>query len=143
MPSLYAFVICEKVILDQNMIASLISLFTQINVDVPAEVPPNAVVPKEWSVFVSWDWEPTDAGREYLNRIQILHPDGTVFLETPNFAFTMQPGRKQQINIPVLGIPIGQPGRCAVRLTLEHNGAVVVEPQSIYLSVIHNPPRVP
>jgi hypothetical protein len=143
MPTLYAFVICEKVILDQNIIASLISLFTQVNVDAPAEVPPNAVIPKEWAVFVSWDWEPTDAGREYLNRIQILHPDGTVFVEMPNSTFTMQPGRKQQINAPVVGIPIGQQGRCGVRLWLEHGGVVVVEPRTIYLDVKHNPPRVP
>jgi hypothetical protein len=143
MPTPYVFVICEKVILEQSNVASLISLFTQINIDAAAEIPPNAVVPKEWAIFVSWDWEPSDAGREYTNRIQILHPDGTVFLEIPPVAFTMQEGRKQQVNTPVLGIPIGQLGRCAVRLWLEHAGVVVIEPRSIYLEVKRNPPRVP
>jgi hypothetical protein len=143
MPSLYAFVVCDKVILDQSGLASLISLFSIITAGLPtesSEIPPNAVAPKEWAVFTSWDWEPGDEGKEYTHRTQILHPDGTLFLQIPDVRFIMQPGRKQQITSPVLAIPIGQRGMCKVRMWLEFGDVTVFEPRPIEIEIKHEKP---
>lgn len=69
MARLYVFAICEKVIMDSATGApSLIGLFDKItartNADAP-DIPANAVFPKEYAVFTSWDVEPSDRGKVY------------------------------------------------------------------------------
>lgn len=137
MPALYAFVACEKIILDKNDVASLISLFTIVTATVPADVPPNAAIPKEWAIFSSWDCEEGDEGKEYIQHVEILHPDGSIFLVVPDAKFTLEPGRKHQILNPVLGLPIGQQGDCKVNMWLEQNGETVFRARPIALQVKH------
>jgi hypothetical protein len=139
MPQLYVFAVCEKVILDQGGVASLISLFTRVNLSLPADIPGNAIAPKEWTIFTSWDWEPEDEGREYKQVIQILYPDGSPFLASVEQRFVVQRNTKHQINAPVLGFPIGQSGIYTIRMHLEHNEAVIFEATPIRLEVIHQP----
>jgi hypothetical protein len=136
MPQLYVFAVCEKVIIDQNGIPSLISLFTRVNFSPATDIPGNAIAPKEWSIYTSWDWEPGDEGREYKQVLQILYPDGSPFMPRQEQRFVMQPNTKHQINTPVLGFPIGQWGTYTVRMQLEHNETVIFQPSPIRLELI-------
>src|ERR1700722_14259893 len=96
MPDLYTFVACDKVIIDDSGVASLISLFGNVIITLPqdAEIPPNALAPKEWALFASWDYELDDDGKEFLQIVQILFPDGKFFIERLETKFVMKRGVK-------------------------------------------------
>ena len=141
MPTLYVFAVCEKVIIDKNEVPSLISLFNTMTVgvvpgQVRKEIPLNAVVPKEWFVFSSWDWEADDDGKTYKQHIEVLLPDRSVFVKVDH-DFAIPPRRKIQTSVPIAGFPIGQQGLCTVRTWLEHEGKTIVEPRPILLEVKH------
>jgi len=138
MPKLYVFAACEKVILDQAGVPSLISLFTKLKMLLPgqlADVPGNAVAPKEWAVFTSWDRLPTDEGKIFNQCLQVLYPDGKVFFENRDLKFAVKPGERQHNAVGIYGFPIGQKGDYMIRMWLEENGSVVVEPVEIRLEV--------
>src|SRR5271157_362574 len=82
MPKLSIFALCEKVIMDKEDRASLISLFNTISAQIlPTNqaIPSNAVAPKEWYVYTSWETEPEDIGKEYRQVVQLLYPNGEPF----------------------------------------------------------------
>jgi len=138
MPKLYLFAACEKVILDQSGVPSLISLFSKLKLQLPGQlgdIPVNAVAPKEWAVFTSWDWLPSDEGRLYGQCLQVLYPDGKVFVENRELKFTMKPGERQHNAVGIMGFPIGEKGDYRIRMWLEEDGATVVEPSEIHLQV--------
>lgn len=137
MPKLYVFAVCDKVILDARGTASLISLFNEVHAILQpgTDIPPNAVAPKEWAVYVSWEQEPADAGKEYEQILQIISPDGSVFQQL-KFKFTFASDKTHQQNTGnVLGFPIGREGTYTVKMWLEHNNAIVCEPPTISLRV--------
>jgi hypothetical protein len=140
MPQLYTFVVCDKVIIDEVGVASLITLFSTVTLSMAGEIPSDALAPKEWAIFAIWDYESADEGKEYNQVVQLLLPDRTSFLERLETKFVMRPGRKQQIKNPVLGFPVGQQGNVTVRLWLEHAGNVIFEARPILLEVKHAPP---
>jgi len=70
----YACIACEKVILDNGTIPSLIGLFNRIIAKVSAgapDIPPNALIPKEWAIFTAWDLEAGDDQRKYIHCMQM------------------------------------------------------------------------
>lgn len=138
MPKLYVFAACEKVILDQAGVPSLISLFTKLKILLPAqqeEIPANAVAPKEWAVFTSWDRLPEDDGREFNQCLQVKYPDGKLFFENRELKFKMKEGERQHNAVSILGFPLGQKGDYQVSMWLEENGIVAIEPANIRLEV--------
>jgi hypothetical protein len=147
MPKLYVFAACEKVILDQASVPSLIALFTKLKLLLPGQledVPENAVAPKEWAVFASWDRVPSDEGKIFNQCLQVLYPDGKVFFENRDVKFTIKLGERQHNAVRIVGFPIGQKGDYTIRMWLEENGSVVVEPVEIRLEVeIERQPGTP
>ncbi len=147
MPKLYVFAACEKVILDQAGVPSLISLFTKLKMllpDQPVEIPSNAVAPKEWAVFASWDRLPADEGKEFNQCLQVIYPDGKVFFENRDLKFVMKPGERQHNAVSILGLPIGQKGDYTIRMWLENKGEMVFEPVEVRLEVeIERKPATP
>lgn len=139
MPRLYAFIVCDKIIIDDAGTASLISLFDTVSANIPqgVTIPPNAVAPKEWAIFVAWDWRDEDEGREYTQLVELLYPDNSVFGKRNSVKFAMQRGKRHQIRAHSQGFPIGQVGSYAIKMWLEHNGAEIVPPQSIHINVQH------
>ncbi len=139
MPKLYVFAVCDKVILDANGTASLISLFNEVHAVLASgtEIPPNAVAPKEWAIFVSWKQEPEDAGKEYEQILQIINPDESVFQQTGiKFTFARDKTHHQNTG-QVVGFPVGREGTYTVKMWLEHNKVTVFEPLTISLRVKH------
>jgi hypothetical protein len=139
MPRLYAFVVCEKVILDESGTASLISLFDTITGGVPqgVTIPPNAIAPKEWVIFVAWQWTDADAGKTYTQSIEMLYPDNTPFGVKNSTTFVIQPGKRHQFRVQSNGFPIGQIGTYTIRMWLEHNGVEVVPRHIVHINVQH------
>ena len=121
---------CEKVILAADNVASLISLFNKIVVVVPdeAEIPKNAIAPKEWAVFSIWDTEPGDELKDYTFCTQMFYPDQTHAGEVHRVKMNIECNKRSQVNLQIKGFPIGQTGQYTVRTWIEENQRVVVDP---------------
>lgn len=126
----YACVACEKVIIAKDDVASLIGLFSKFVFTIPAEtqIPRNAVAPKEWCVYSSWDPEPGDEQREYLLCTDILYPDKTQFLSTLKHKIQIEPNKRAQVFVNVMGFPISQTGEHTIRTWIELNDERVFGP---------------
>jgi|SRR5882762_3695633 len=117
----YVYVACEKVIVAKDDVASLINLFSKIIFTVPAgtEIPRNAVGPREWSVFSIWDPEPGDENREYVLCTEVLYPDKSQFAQTFRHRIPIQPNKRAQMAVNIIGFPLGQPGEHTIRTWIE------------------------
>jgi hypothetical protein len=79
-------------------------------------VPGNAVAPKEWAVFTSWDRLPTDEGKEFNQCLQVLYPDGRVFFDNRELKFARKQGERKHNAVGILGFPVGQKGDYKIRM---------------------------
>jgi hypothetical protein len=135
----YVVAACERVLIDQqsNGVASLISLFNKISGAVPANtaIPPNSVVPKEWSVFSLWDTEPGDEHKNYTLCTQVLYPDRTQFADVGKLRLNIEPNKRTQAIMRFLGFPVGQLGFYTVRTWIEEENKIVVDPIEFKLEV--------
>lgn len=142
----YICVACEKAIYEAAPApattgttgpATLVSLFSVINLTVleNADIPKNAVAPKEWAIFSSWNTEPGDEEKSYFLCTQILYPDLTTFGEIWKAPMLMQRGKRCQMKVQVPGFPIGQEGFYTVRTWIEENKQEVVAPIEFKLEV--------
>ena len=137
MPRLLIFAVCEKVIIDDAGMASLIGLFSRISIAVPKEgIPPNAVAPKEWAAFTSWTWDSEDEGKEFDQLLQVLTPSKNLHIEVKS-KITKQEDKTLQFRMPLLGIPVGEQGFCTVKLSLAFKGSIIVEPEPILIKIDH------
>lgn len=92
------------------------------------EIPKNAVAPKEWTVYSSWDVEPGDEEKQYILCTQVLYPDDAPFGPVHKKEIPIEPKKRAQILIRFVGFPVGQAGFYKVRTWVEENGKDVVAP---------------
>lgn len=133
----YIFVACEKAILGNDGVASLIALFTKIIANIPegTEIPKNAVVPKDWAIFSMWNTEPGDEKRECFICTEIVYPDKTPFLILPKSKMVLEQSKKSQVGIQVQGFPIGQEGSYTVRTWIEEAQQTIAGPIEFNMEV--------
>ena len=134
----YVCVLCEKVIIAQDGVPSLIGLFTKMTATVAIEadeIPKNAVVPKEWTVYSSWIPEPGDEAREYFHCVQVLYPDQSQFAEVSKNKIPVEANKRAQMYVQMLGFPIGQRGYYTVRVWIEEKGERVLGPIDLNLEL--------
>ena len=146
----YVCIACEKVIIDQPIegsppgtsgTASLIGLFSKIiaatfpgTSEFP-QIPPNAVVPKEWAIFSAWDIEPGDEKIKYIVCTQILYPDNSPFGEINRTVLKIEANKRSQNVIRIPGFPIGQTGFYSVNTWIEENEQKVFGPIEFKIEV--------
>jgi len=121
MPKLKILAVCEKVILDQQQVPSLIGIFERMNIEVQdAPLPENAIAPVRWSVFTLWQHTSEEKNVEYTQKTRIVGPDGKLFSEV-GAKFTLEkPDEFQSKNqIELLGLPISTEGNVLVEVHLE------------------------
>jgi len=134
----YVCVVCEKVVIAQDSVPSLINLFSKMTINAPPDapdIPRNAVAPKEWAVFSSWDVEPGDERREYILCTHILFPDDTPFGEVNKLRMHIEVGKRSQIISQMLAMPIGQVGFYTVNTWIEENQRVVFGPIALKIEL--------
>jgi hypothetical protein len=126
----YVCVVCEKVITAKDDVPSLINLFSKLIVTGPteAQIPSNAVVPREWAVFSIWETEPGDEHRDYMLCTQVFYPDKSLFAEANKTKINIEPEKRAQMTIQFQGFPIGQVGEYTVRTWIEENQQQVYGP---------------
>jgi hypothetical protein len=122
MPKLILLVACEKVIIDQAQLPSLIGIFQTMKIQLQdAPLPENAISPTRWAIFSMWQHTPEETGIEYTQHIEILKPSGEKFGDGAITKFSIsQPEDLQSKNlIEVLGLPINDEGFVKIRIWLE------------------------
>jgi hypothetical protein len=124
MPKLLLFAPCEKAIIDQNNVISLITVLQEITVDIP-EMPDTGgkmpVVPLKWDVVSLWMKTDEDApDTVYQTRLALIDPTGKpAGLEgSSEFSFADNKSRFQSVTT-ILGFPIRHEGRYVVRVWLQ------------------------
>jgi hypothetical protein len=137
MPINLIYAACEKVIIDENKNTSLISIIDKLTVTAPgnAEIPNNAVVPKEWAIYASWIAEAEDGGKRYTVATQVFYPDETPFADVVRFELVMEAGKRAQGIARFNGFPIGQVGAFTVQTWLEYEGKRIGTEQELSLDV--------
>lgn len=137
MPKLLVFAPCEKIILDQSGIASLIALFQRIDAQgtTPA-IPENAVAPKEWAIFTLWEWLPEDSGKKFSQIVQILWPNQAEFQKL-EIEFQAGNLRYHQNRVSIVGFPVGQVGDVKIRLWLERDSRKCTDTFTYCIEVAH------
>jgi hypothetical protein len=121
---------------------SLIAIFSQFKVGIPPGVsfPPNAVAPKEWSMFFLWDCNTEEIDREFQQIFEIVSPDGNQLAPPQIITFTPTTDKlRQNVIANAQAIPIGVPGIISVRTRLEQNGAVIIPEATYSFDVQHVP----
>lgn len=134
----YVCVACEKVIIEtpgdepgSAGVASLIGLFSKmiaVSLDDSPQIPPNAVIPKEWAVFSAWDIEPEDVGKKFKICTQVYYPDGSPFGETFKLFLNTEPHKRSQNVVKIMGFPVGQIGFYSVQTWIEVNDVRIYGP---------------
>jgi hypothetical protein len=144
-PKLVLAVACETIITEQDGVASLIRLFNTLRafVDPNSSIPENAVAPKEWAFFSIWEGFPEDEGLEFVQRCEVLYPNGSPYPVLADYSFVFLPGQRQQNAGKVIGFPIGQQGNYKLRIWLEREGQAVASSEPMIIGVEHVKPEVP
>src|ERR1035438_9786942 len=74
---------CQLAIQDPVSGQSLIAVFHDIKIKIAEnapELPPNAIIPKEWSIFSKFTMEPDEEGKDYSLNTNIYWPNGEQFV---------------------------------------------------------------
>jgi len=150
MPTLLLFAACEKIILDQNSVVSLISIIEELKVQVITNIPvqAGALAPIQWGVLSYWEQTSAwDQDREFEQRVALIADSGETLLEniTP---FKFIKPRHRTIN-NMIGMPISQPGPHKLKLWIRDKSdppkqwkEIATYPLTIDLVVVQPEPPV-
>src|SRR5437016_2482189 len=119
MPKLLLFVPCEKVIIANDNSVSLITLFEQLQINLPvsAKVEAGAGMPLLWSVFTFWHSEPSDEGKKFEQRVEVSLPGNVVIKTNPSQLEFVNTNRHRVID-RIVGLPIVPAGMAYITLFL-------------------------
>jgi hypothetical protein len=139
MPKLLIFAPCERVIIDDQKIASLITLMQSVTTSAPAniQISQDTVAAQNWSIFTLWMPQTEDINKDFVQVTQVLWPDGNEFNKHTQ-PIRFEKGKTHQVALKVMGFPIGQIGTISLNVWLEHNLNRVGEIHSFPIEVIHS-----
>ncbi len=122
MPRLLLFVVCERVIVSQENIPSIINILQRVSIGMPAEdqIPEEATLPLRWYAFTMWHRQSGDEGKRYNQEVVLQAPDGTI-LGSSGSSFEMKYAT-QRIASEFPSFPIKQFGPYAIKLYLGEEG---------------------
>jgi hypothetical protein len=144
MPTLLLFAPCEKVIVDQDDVVSLISILQEANVQLTgADAPPeNASAPMQWAIFALWKRDDSDGKDTFEQRAALASASGAILLESVAILELTQPF--QRVVHLIAGLPVGTAGKHAIKLWLRRRAdppAEWKEVASFPLTINHISPK--
>jgi len=134
MPKLVLFAACERVLIDQQNMLSLVGVIQELKVQVPesGQVPSaTSSAPIKWDVITQWAKLPDDTGKNFEQRIAMFNPAGQATAVSAVAALDLS-GTYNRTIATVLGFPIGTPGRHTIKLWLSENGKETEHPLAEY-----------
>jgi hypothetical protein len=127
---------CNMALQDPDVGHSLIGVFHEIKIQVSqdAEVPNNAMVPKEWAIFSKFSLEPNEEGKDYSLSTDIFWPDGNLLLNNVLPAKIAKNGMAFIAKLQTF--PMGQQGIVRIRESLTSEGKIVCGPIELEVKVV-------
>jgi hypothetical protein len=124
MPKLVLYAACEKIIIDQNNLISLMSLLQDINVQVRPGiiVPVAASAPMQWTIVSIWQQQTEDQGKTFEQRSGFVSNSGQTLLETPIAVFELKTPIHRIVS-QIVGMPVGIEGKHSIMGWLREKGA--------------------
>lgn len=112
---------CQMVITDKEagLGHSLIAVFhlLKIRVSETAEVPSNALLPKEWAVFSKWKLDPIESQKKIKLVTEAFWPNGDPLFKNELASIDVIDGQTAFI-VRNMGFPIGQNGSIKIILSI-------------------------
>jgi hypothetical protein len=136
MPRLLMFAPCEKVIIGQDNVVSLIGLFHEIQLQLPTgkDIPPDVCVPMKWAVFTLFQRNESEENKELEQKCVLVNEeDKTLITAGLRFKLSQQFNR---IITEVLGFPI-QKGPLRLKLWLRE-----IEPSAEWKEIAEFPIKI-
>jgi hypothetical protein len=141
MPRLGSFLICEKLIIDQQQKPTLISVFQTLSALIPEAqtIPKDTISFTAWSIFCEWFFTNDERKEKVEQVVQVLHPDGSPAPIGGRLMFqqigTDGMGTRSYVNL--LGMPIAQPGFVTVNVWLEVDSEKLTDVFSYRIKIEH------
>jgi hypothetical protein len=93
MPRLLLFAPCQRVLIGQDNLISLIEIMNEITLsgEIPDPLPERAATQMKWSIFAQWEASNEDIGQRFEQRIQMVRDDVVAFESMADF--TIEAGK--------------------------------------------------
>jgi len=117
LPRLLIFAPCNKVLIDQDNNISLISIFQDVRIPKPENIPHDAQAVIQWDVLTVWGQVPEDDGRTYEQDVMVFGPDGSMTAHT-KLQFSMAARTYRNIS-KIYGFPVSREGEYSLTLKLK------------------------
>lgn len=105
------FAPCERVIISNDNLASIISVMESVQISVPADLPVDALVPLNWAILSLWRRdEDTDVPIEFEEQCEVIRQDGIVALVARTLFTVTNSNTIYRTVITFPALPVGRPG---------------------------------
>jgi hypothetical protein len=123
MLELRIFAPCERAIIGDDQLVSMIAILEAVNLETNIDFPANAVFPMTWSVVSLWSrTEEVQSEVVYEQRVDVIRPDGET-AGGSSTEFTVSNAYHNYRNISKFtNFPIGVTGDAAIKLFLREAG---------------------
>ena len=140
MPKLLALIVCERVIIDKQEMASFINVFQKMNIQLSgAPLPERAVSPARWNVVSIWQHEEFERNTPFTQAMEVITPNGEVFATSENeFKVTEPDDLHSKLSIEFNTLPIWHEGFVQVRVSLKDSD----EPPHVYKFAVKHIPHI-
>lgn len=139
MPRLLVFAACDRILIDDSGIPSLISIVDEFTLTIKGDtkIGRDAVGPTQWAIYTKWEKTSGDDDKEFVQIIQALWPDKSEFkrIKAP---FRFQSDKKgHQNRIEINGFPMGQEGLVTLNMWLEVDSKRIGEIHTWTVNIKH------
>jgi hypothetical protein len=138
-------VACEKVIVDKGGAHTLIEIMSGADIaatppanNPAAELPSNALAPKQWWIFSMWEPNDDDVGKDFEQVYTVYWPNGDKLVDGARASFKMT-DRVQYMSFYVFGLPVGQQGKVKISTWVEKAGNRITDPFDYFITIRHIP----
>jgi hypothetical protein len=141
MPRLGSFLICEKIIVDQQQKPTLISIFQSIAALVPEEqqLPKDIIGGAQWAIFCEWFFAEEELNKNFEQVVEVLLPDGSPSPIRGRLSFRdlAKDGQGTRTYVNMFGMPISQVGFLSINVWIESNTERVTDIFTYRIKIEH------
>jgi hypothetical protein len=136
MPGFVYLLACERVIEGTDHMMSFINLLDGFLIPLAPGTPANSVVRYKWYIVNLWRQLPEDEGRKYVQRVDLVQPDGNVIGNVEMNFEVKAHGARCIVQLDLF--PVGKAGTLLLRLHVrQENDAEWREVAAYPIRVIH------